>query len=890
MPAKQDPLDSAQYDPIDHLNALFSHPATLSSVPATAQALHDHIVDLDEQIAALVATQMMTNESSLQRVETAKADLAELFKRIDSVRERAIRTEMTITEMTADIKKLDGTKRNLTISMTALKRLQMLTTAYEQLKVLCKTRQYRECAQLLQAVIQLMAHFRSYRSIDQIALLSRNVSELQRELLEQVCEDFEITFAKGEVATRNGMLAEACVVMDSLQDNGKQRIISWYCNTQLREYRQVFRGNDEAGSLDNISRRYAWLKRILKTYDEEHATIFPTHWKVGEVLSKSFCDGTRDDFKTILSKAARKIDGKSLDVNLLLSCLQETLDFEQWLERRFADVRVSIDTMNSRDEKPLIFGKAISEAFEPYLSLWIDAQDKQLSSMIPKYRARPLRPADEEFSPSAVHAPSTELFNFYRLTLAQCAKLSTGSKLLDLSQTFAKYLDQYAENVLMRFLLGEKVSPITSTTSSQSSLEDLSVIINTADYCHSTTSQLSEKIRTRIESDFQSKVDFEKQQDSFLGVANAAIKILVKKVEVEAEPSWREMRNISWSKLENVGDQSSYVSELVDKVKGKCGEILGVLSKDQYIRAFCDKVVDGLVSNLLNNVVLCKPISDVGAEQMLLDSYVLKKAFEELLTLKSESGTAPPAGYLKHVNRTFAKVDSILKTIQVQSNPPEGLVQAYLIHVADKSDANFRKVLELKGIKKSEQPALVELFRVFVRSREEAGDFDVEDTKLVEQSAVLSPLLVQGPNAPPTGSSLGSGMGSLSSGNLQSQISKFDARDFGNALINAAREGVDRLQTPGTMGIAGLTSADSGSLGGGSNTGLTGLGIGGLGDSMSDKGDIEGSSNNGQMSTTATNKLGLNFGNSDNLNENLRNLGRFFRRETGGRFGATGGS
>lgn len=32
--------------------------------------------------------------------------------------------------------------------------------------------------------------------------------------------------------------------------------------------------------------------------------------------------------------------------------------------------------MSSRDERPLIFGKAISEAFEPYLSLWVDAQDK----------------------------------------------------------------------------------------------------------------------------------------------------------------------------------------------------------------------------------------------------------------------------------------------------------------------------------------------------------------------------------------------------------------------------------------------------------------------------------------------------------------------------------
>ena len=58
-----------------------------------------------------------------------------------------------------------------------------------------------------------MAHFRSYRSIDQIAMLSRNVAELQRELLEQVCEDFEIVFAKGEVVSKKGMLGEACSVM-----------------------------------------------------------------------------------------------------------------------------------------------------------------------------------------------------------------------------------------------------------------------------------------------------------------------------------------------------------------------------------------------------------------------------------------------------------------------------------------------------------------------------------------------------------------------------------------------------------------------------------------------------------------------------------------------------
>ena len=164
-----------------------------------------------------------------------------------------MQTEQTITDMTADIKRLDSTKRNLTLSMTALKRLQMLTTAYEQLRSLSKSRQYRECAQLLQAVIQLVAHFKSYRSIDQIATLSRNVADVQGELLEQVCEDFEVTFAKGDVAQKKAMLAEACLVIDALGDHARTRLINWYCNTQLREYRQVFRGNDEvSAALDKV--------------------------------------------------------------------------------------------------------------------------------------------------------------------------------------------------------------------------------------------------------------------------------------------------------------------------------------------------------------------------------------------------------------------------------------------------------------------------------------------------------------------------------------------------------------------------------------------------------------------------------------------------------------
>jgi hypothetical protein len=646
MPVPLAPTDqalippTAEYDPIGHLNAIFTHPSTLSSVAATSETLRSYQDDLDEDIAAFVATQSASDADSVQRIQAAKAELADLFKKIESVRERAMQTEHTITDMTADIKRLDNTKRNLTLSMTALKRLQMLTTAYEQLRSLSKTRQYRECAQLLQAVIQLVAHFKSYRSIDQIATLSRNVADLQGELLEQICEDFEVIFAKGEVGQRKATLAEACLVMDALGDHARTRLINWYCNTQLREYRQVFRGNDEAGSLDNISRRYSWFNRMMKTYDVEHATIFPSYWKVNEMLANSFCEGTRDDFKAILQRSMRKGDGQPLDVDLLLSCLQETLNFEHSLERRFAnESRSSIDTMNSKDDRSHGFSQAISEAFEPYMSLWVESQDKQLATLIPKYRTQPLRNEDEEFSAQAVIPSSTELFHFYRLTLAQCAKLSTGTRLLELSTTFAKYLDQYGQQVLY-YLLSEKFGP------QGPSIEDAVMILNTADYCYLTCNQLEEKIKGRIDEELRAKVDLQSQADAFMGIASATVRVLVRKVEIACDQSWREMRNTPWSKLESVGDHSTYVAELLRSVKERSAKVLKCLPKQQYARAFCDNLVDLMASTYIANVVQSKPISEVGAEKMLLDSYVLKKGFMEIPTLNEEPGTAPPASYV----------------------------------------------------------------------------------------------------------------------------------------------------------------------------------------------------------------------------------------------------
>lgn len=928
---------TVDYDAINHLNLLFSHPSTVSSISKLSSVLQSHQNALTREISALEASftapsasstgaehdeQVASPMSPMTRMRTAQAaqtELASIFTRISGVRSRAEATEASITAMTADIKRLDGTKRNLTLSMTALKRLQMLATAYEQLRVLARARQYRDASGLLQAVVQLMRHFAAYRGIDQVAALARGVADLQRELLEQVCEDFELAFTRADAGglapQRRQTLTEACAVMDALGDAARQRLVTWYVNTELREYRQVFRGSDEAGSLDNIGRRYAWFKRMMRVYDEEHASLFPVHWRVGESLAAAFCDGTRDDFKGILERSMRRTDAAGrLDVNLLLSCLQETLDFEQALERRFkADYpRASIDTLGSADERGggasgHTFAGSISTAFEPYLSLWVDSQDRALAAMIPRYKTQPLVSEDDEFTPQAVIPSAIELFHFYKLTLSQCAKLSTGDRLLDLSRTFAKYLDEYAQQVLFGFLQrgGNQGPP----------LQDVVLVLNTADFWHTNTNQLEDSIRRRIDGELAPKVDLSAQSDAFMGVASAAVLALVHKVELELTGAWREMKNTNWSRMEQVGDQSSYVGELVRQINGKAEEVLGLVVKQQYARAFCDNLVEHIATAYLTNVVACKPVSEVGAEQMLLDKYVLTKALENLLSYHTKPPSAPavavagagaastssvqpstpqqlpppPPGFVKRVNQAMTRMDPLLKTLQVRPSPAEGLVQAYLIHIGDGNEQNFRKVLELKGLtRRADQAHLVEMFHIHRESfAARPGQ------RLVQSSPLLAGLMASGSSSSTTtglgvvamnpaaallgasvvGSGSSSSAGGAGSSSTSGPSATLDAAAaLGEKLMNAARDA-------GAAVAAGSSSSTAAAA-----ATVTSV-LAGAASSSSGSADAAGTASPaGSSATTSTG------GTVDRatLNENLRNIGKFFRRDIGGlgaRFG-----
>ena len=62
----------------------------------------------------------------------------------------------------ADLKTLDTAKRNLTFTITSLKRYMMLTTAMEQLRAMMDALKYKEAGNLIRATKELLDYFKDY--------------------------------------------------------------------------------------------------------------------------------------------------------------------------------------------------------------------------------------------------------------------------------------------------------------------------------------------------------------------------------------------------------------------------------------------------------------------------------------------------------------------------------------------------------------------------------------------------------------------------------------------------------------------------------------------------------------------------------------------------------
>uniref|UniRef100_A0A8C1CVB7 Vacuolar protein sorting-associated protein 53 homolog n=1 Tax=Cyprinus carpio carpio TaxID=630221 RepID=A0A8C1CVB7_CYPCA len=713
----QDPLDRADFNAVEYINTLFPTEQSLANIDEVVNNIRLKIRRLDDNIRTVVRGQTNVGQDGRQ-----------------------------VKEITRDIKQLDHAKRHLTTSITTLNHLHMLAGGVDSLEAMTRKRQYGEVANLLQGVVNVLEHFQKYMGIPQIRQLSERVKAAQSELGTQILADFEETFpAQGSKKSGgpSNVLRDACLVANVLDPRIKQEIIKKFIRQHLSEYMVLFQENQDVAWLDKIDRRYAWIKRQLVDYEEKYGRMFPEEWCMTERIAVEFCHITRTELAKLMRNRAREIE-----VKLLLFAIQRTTNFEGLLAKRFSGYTLNdgpakkpempLEPTNpflededsgpekdedlDRPKKPKApdnpFHGIVSKCFEPHLYVYIESQDKNLGELIDRFVAdfRAQGPPKSGTDEGGAVLPScADLFVYYKKCMVQCSQLSTGEPMIALTTIFQKYLREYAWKILSGNL------PKTSTNSggltissllkekegsevAKFTMEELCLIcsiLSTAEYCLATTQQLEEKLKEKVDKTLMERINLTGEMDTFSTVISNSIQLLVQDLDVACDPALTAMSKMPWQSVEHVGDQSPYVTSVIMHIKQNVPIIRDNLaSTRKYFTQFCIKFTNSFITH-----------SSTTCSGLLLDTHSLKTVLLDLPSIGSQVVRKAPASYTKIVVKGMTRAEMILKVVMAPHEPSLVFVDNYIKLLADSNPETFQKILDMKGLKRSEQSTMLELFR-----------------------------------------------------------------------------------------------------------------------------------------------------------------------------------
>uniref|UniRef100_A0A3B5B4A3 Vacuolar protein sorting-associated protein 53 homolog n=1 Tax=Stegastes partitus TaxID=144197 RepID=A0A3B5B4A3_9TELE len=740
----QDPLDRADFNAVEYINTLFPTEQSLANIDDVVNKIRLKIRRLDDNIRTVVRGQTNVGQDGRQALEEAQIAIQQLFGKIKDIKDKAEKSEQMVKEITRDIKQLDHAKRHLTTSITTLNHLHMLAGGVDSLEAMTRKRQYGEVANLLQGVVNVLEHFHKYMGIPQIRQLSERVKAAQSELGTQILADFEEAFPSQGTKRPGGpsnVLRDACLVANVLDPRIKQEIIKKFIRQHLSEYLVLFQENQDVAWLDKIDRRYAWIKRQLLDYEEKYGRMFPEEWCMTERIAVEFCHITRVELAKVMRTRAKEIE-----VKLLLFAIQRTTNFEGLLAKRFTgctltdqkrpespldptnpfledepgeDVGTDKDEDLAKPRKPKApdnpFHGIVSKCFEPHLYVYIESQDKNLGELIDRFvadfRAQgPPKAGTEEGG--AVLPSCADLFVYYKKCMVQCSQLSTGEPMIALTTIFQKFLREYAWKILsgnlpksssnsggltISSLLKEK----EGSEAAKFTVDELCLIcsiLSTAEYCLATTQQLEEKLKEKVDKVLVERINLTGEMDTFSTVISNSIQLLVQDLDAACDPALTAMSKMPWQSVEHVGDQSPYVTSIIMHIKQNVPIIRDNLaSTRKYFTQFFDIFAISFFPQTGN----C----------LLLDTHSLKTVLLDLPSIGSQVLRKAPASYTKIVVKGMTRAEMILKVVMAPHEPPVVFVDNYIKLLADGNPETFQKILDMKGLKRSEQSSMLELFR-----------------------------------------------------------------------------------------------------------------------------------------------------------------------------------
>ncbi|CAR25900.1 ZYRO0A10714p [Zygosaccharomyces rouxii] len=701
--------NSVDYNPFEDITTILSAKESLNDIDRLICATRRYKLQLADEIKESEGQE--ESDKVGRSSDERRFDFGKVFREIEETKNFASGTQSTISQLTEGISHLDNAKRNLTQCMTLFQNLQILTDSYFHCKELIGRSAYKEMASSYKMMCSLAENtFKPYKSVDEINKLLASISRLRADTFEKIKHSYSRVLS-GKVAESEAIEAElregACDILDS-DSSGKAQIIDTCLKKLLNEIGEIFRVDDEAGSLENLSRRYIFFKKVLNNFNSKFARYFLAEWEMPLRLTSTFFKMTAKDLEILLKK---EFQGKDASIDLFMGALQETLDFEKYIDVRFSN--------KLRETK-------LSQHFESYLSLWVSHQDKMMNEKFLSYMSG--GDLGSNLGDSLIIPSSADLFRTYRSVLTQTFELiennSNNGILVSLANFFTKWLIAYSNKILQPLILPDS----EEMQNKEETIKYTVTMINTADYCSVTIGQLEEKLAELSPDPVKIEQSFAMVRDTYDGLSAKGNSILLNRVlSVDLAFVAREFNNLDWARVvvENYSRYMTTLKEILcfDPSPGRKSTLQLILSqfnRDVYSWNFLDKVIDQVTQEFSGYIIrLLQPMPPFATststrkfdpikvvsigEQLLLDTELLKEILYSLPgSVSDEANSAQTTAFKrvkKHIDTNLSQLLQFIKILVAPLSSVDDYHEAYQkLTDYNTSSVVWAYLLSLKGI------------------------------------------------------------------------------------------------------------------------------------------------------------------------------------------------
>eukprot|EP01117_Protostelium_nocturnum_P009871 TRINITY_DN3519_c0_g2_i1.p1 TRINITY_DN3519_c0_g2~~TRINITY_DN3519_c0_g2_i1.p1 ORF type:complete len:846 (-),score=252.04 TRINITY_DN3519_c0_g2_i1:36-2573(-) len=734
-----DPLDEPSFNATEYINSIFPDTNSLSELDPAIGRIRSRINRADEDILLAVREQVSSGNRGRQSLEESKNTIKNLFDSIGKIKMKAIQSEALLTELCADVRSLDYAKKNLMSTISTLEQLNTLMKNLKDLKGDALRRDYHQAGMKLKAVSLLVGRFKDYQHIPKIAQMTSEVNQIISDLKDSIWKEFD-NYLRPNSTSSLQVLKDSTVVIEAMGKDLKKDFLTFFVDQTLDPYKAIFKHGEEASSLDQIDRRFRWLveKGWTESYDKAHEKIFPPEWKIKELFTQEFCFVTREHLERILEEQRNTVN-----VETLITVIRKTVAFEKSLSAKFGTETAIVQEAEEPDEEDNLeneegqnkysaeaikrrvkkytkekqkmneapkskqipkFQGIISSIFDLYLDLYIKSEDENMKQQLNTLLAAETWAADDV--KNKVLNSSTELVQFINAKTKTCSSLSKGQAYFEIFSLCRKYINLYAQ------ILSEHI-PANEVKLNENSEQTICLIINTAEYYMNLLPKMVQKVKETIQPKFAPKIDLEEEKGKFQGIIGSALNRLVFGLLSKLEPHLNAMTRIAWATLSSPDDQSEYVNSIKRVIDQSTPIYVNWINNIKNYWSFCDWFWIAFAGNFLSTIHKCRQISDVGAQQMMVDVAAIRETLLDMSTkqkdldVNEQNNQAFPKRYTKHLDNEMEKADHLVRIILV---PPAALVPSYKSLWTAQSENHFRAIMDLKGIPKAEQKELMDQF------------------------------------------------------------------------------------------------------------------------------------------------------------------------------------